>query len=177
VLLDGHPRRNLPRRLITRSLAMVDQTIMLFEGTVRENLTLWDNSIPEQDMMQAAKDAHIHHELMARPGSYASKVEEGGGNFSGGQCQRLEIARALVVNPTLLVLDEATSALDPVTEEFIDNQLRRRGCTCLIIAHHLSTIRDCDEIIVLDQGKVVQRGRHDELKDQDGLYAKLIQSE
>jgi NHLM bacteriocin system ABC transporter peptidase/ATP-binding protein len=177
VLLDGHPRRDLPRRLITRSLAMVDQTIMIFEGTVRDNLTLWDNAIPEEDLIQAAKDALIYQELMSRPGAYNYKVEEGGGNFSGGQRQRLEIARALAVNPTLLVLDEATSALDPVTEELIDNNLRRRGLTCLIIAHRLSTIRDCDEIIVLDQGKVVQRGRHQELKDQDGLYSNLIQAE
>jgi ATP-binding cassette subfamily C protein len=176
ILLDGQPKTEIPTQLLTNSLAMVEQDILMFEGSVKDNLTLWDTTITDKYVKQACQDAAIDDVVQSMPGGYQAEVSEGAANLSGGQRQRLEIARALVNNPSILIMDEATSALDTETEKIVDRNLRRRGCTCLIVAHRLSTIRDCDEIIVLDRGKVVQRGTHEELWQQDGVYARLIKS-
>ncbi|MYH35168.1 MAG: ATP-binding cassette domain-containing protein, partial [Rhodospirillaceae bacterium] len=177
VLFDGHLRDEIPEEVLRRSISMVAQENALFFASLRDNITLWNPAVPDEAIFAATRDACIHDEILLRPQGYATVVEEGGANFSGGQRQRLEIARGLVGNPTVLILDEATSALDAATEEFVDDALRRRGVTCLIVAHRLSTVRDCDEIIVLDKGVEVQRGVHDELiADRDGTYYKLVKS-
>ena len=177
ILFDGHPREEIPEEVLRRSISMVDQEVVLFSASLRDNITLWNPAVPETAIVAATRDASIHDEILLRPHGYSTLVEEGGVNFSGGQRQRLEIARALVGNPTVLILDEATSALDAATEEYVDEGLRRRGVTCLIVAHRLSTVRDCDQIIVLDKGVEVQRGTHDELiADRDSTYYKLVRS-
>ena len=176
IKLDGVPISRIPSEVLSGSISTVSQEITLFSGTVRDNLTMWNRFIPQQDVIRAAKDACIHDVITSKPGAYDYKVTEGGTNFSGGQRQRLEIARALATDPGILIMDEATSALDPVVEKEILDNIKRRGCTCIIVAHRLSAIRDCDEIIVMERGKIVQRGVHDELMQQDGHYKRLVQT-
>ena len=174
ILFDGYPLEEVPLEVFSDSVALVGQNPMCFTGTVRDNLKFWDPTIPDNSIVDAAQDAALHDIIVNRPGGYDGPVEEGGRNFSGGELQRLEIARALVCNPTLLILDEATSALDGAVELNIDRALRRRGCSCLIVAHRLSTIRDSDLIVVMQAGRIVQSGGHDQLVAEAGLYQRLI---
>ena len=174
VEVDGKRLDHIPNDILSASVTSVDQDTFLFDGNVRDNLTLWDDLVSDESITQASKDACIYDVVAARPDGFAGHVASGGANFSGGQAQRLEIARALITEPSILVLDEATSALDATTETTIDSNLRRRGCTTIIVAHRLSTIRDCDEIIVLDRGRVAERGTHEEMIRTGGPYSKLI---
>ncbi|MDQ0994520.1 NHLP family bacteriocin export ABC transporter peptidase/permease/ATPase subunit [Streptomyces sp. V3I7] len=174
IRIDGQRLEDIPRGALASSVSFVDQEVFLFEGSVRDNVALWDPSIPDEAVVDALRDAALYDVVMRRPGGIQSKVEQDGRNFSGGQRQRLEIARALVRRPSILVLDEVTSALDAETELVVMDNLRRRGCACVVIAHRLSTVRDSDEIVVLQHGTIVERGRHDELVARGGAYAALV---
>jgi ATP-binding cassette subfamily C protein len=174
IYFDGVPLSELPRNQFVNSFSFISQEILLFSGTVRDNLTLWDSTVPESDLFQACEDAAILETITALPGGFDAELIEGGNNLSGGQRQRLEIARTLVPNPTILILDEATSALDTETERVVLDRMRMRGCSSIFVSHRLSTIRDCTEIIVLERGKVVERGNHDQLWSAAGAYANLL---
>ena len=177
ILFDGKPRSAYPREIMVGSLAVVDQEIILFEDTVANNIKMWDESIEDFEMILAARDAQIHDDITALSGGYQHRLTSGGKNLSGGQRQRLEIARVLAQDPTIIILDEATSALDARTEYEVVNAIRARGITCIVIAHRLSTVRDCDEIIVMDHGLIAERGTHEELMKLGGLYADLVANE
>ena len=177
ILFDGLPMKDIDRNVFKSSLAVVDQDIIMFEDTIASNIRMWDKTIEDFEVIMAAKDAQIHNDIVLRDSGYDHKMIEGGNDFSGGQKQRMEIARVLAQDPTIVILDEATSALDAKTEYEVVNSIRDRGITCIVIAHRLSTIRDCDEIIVLDHGNVVERGTHEELYAKGGLYTELVSNE
>ena len=177
VRFDGKPMSEIPRPILRGSLAVVDQEIAVFDDSVTNNVKLWDNSIEDYEVIMACRDAGVHDVILEREGGYSSRILPGGRNFSGGQLQRLEIARVLATDPTVIILDEATSALDAQTEADVIKRIRDREITCIVIAHRLSTIRDCDEIIVLDDGEVVERGTHEELLAKNGAYAELVRND
>ena len=177
ILFDGKPISAIDRSVFTGSLAVVDQDIILFEDTIANNIKMWDSSIEDFEMIMAARDAKLHEDIMQREGGYQYRITEGGKDFSGGQRQRMEIARVLAQDPTIIIMDEATSALDAKTEYEVVNSIKDRGITCIVVAHRLSTVRDCDEIIVMDNGKVVERGTHEQLYALGGAYTKLVSND
>ena len=177
ILFDGKPISEIPRAVFTGSVAMVDQDIVLFEDTIANNIRMWDESITDFEVILAARDAQIHDDILQRPGGYQAKLIENGKDLSGGQRQRLEIARVLAQDPSIVILDEATSALDAKTEYELVKAVKERGITCIVVAHRLSTIRDSDEIIVLEKGQIVECGTHSELYAKGGIYTELVTSE
>ena len=174
VLFDGKPRKAIDRMTFVNSVSVVNQDVTLFEGTIADNVKMWDDSIEDFAMVLACNDAQIHHEIMERPGAYRGVVAERGKNFSGGQRQRIEIATALAKEPTVLLMDEGTSALDPETEAKVMGHLYDMGITTIMIAHRLETIAKCEQIYVVEHGHITQHGTHDELSQMDGLYSNLL---
>ncbi|MBO7663403.1 MAG: NHLP family bacteriocin export ABC transporter peptidase/permease/ATPase subunit [Clostridia bacterium] len=177
ILFDGRPIQTIPKSVFTGSVAVVDQDIILFEDTIANNIRMWDQSIQDFEVILAARDAQLHEDILQRSGGYQARLSENGRDLSGGQRQRMEIARVLAQDPSIIIMDEATSALDARTECNLVRAVRERGITTIVVAHRLSTIRDCDEIIVLDHGKVVERGTHDELYQKGGVYTRMISSD
>ena len=177
ITFDGRELSTIDKNVFTGSVAVVNQEVILFEDTIANNIKMWDSSIEDFEMILAARDAQIHEDIMQRAGGYNYKLIEGGKDFSGGQRQRIEIARVLAQDPTIIIMDEATSALDARTEYEVVKSIKDRGITSIVVAHRLSTIRDCDEIIVLDHGKVVERGTHQELMELNGAYTRLVTCE
>ena len=174
ILFDGRKRSEISHEEYVNSVAVIDQNVVLFDDTISENLKMWDHSIEDFTMTMACIDSGIRNDIISRPRGFNTKLVKGGGNFSGGQRQRMEIATALAREPILLVMDEATSALDTVTEREVMQNIRQCGASLIVIAHRLSTVRDCDEIIVMDHGQIAERGTHDELMSRDGIYKKLM---
>lgn len=177
VKFDGLLRDTLPQKVLTQNIATVSQNVRLFSGTIRDNITMWDSGILEEELIQAAKDACIHDFIIAQPEGYDYPLQENASNLSGGQRQRIEIARALAIKPSILVMDEATSALDPIIEKKIMDAIHRRGCTCIVVAHRLSAIRDCNQIAVMKNGEIIEQGSHRSLMQHKGYYASLIEKE
>jgi len=177
ILFDGKPMKEIEPHVFRSSLAVVNQDIILFHDTIGENIRMWDKSIKDFEVILAARDAQIYEDIIKRPGGFDYVLNENGNDLSGGQRQRIEIARTLALDPTIVILDEATSALDAITEKSVVNSIADRGITCIVVAHRLSTIRDCDEIIVMDKGRIVDRGKHEDLIKREGLYKELVTNE